>query len=69
MTHAEAVQGRIKYLLDQNPVVLFMKGTADTPKCGFSGRVVAALKELQVCSCVGGRGGAWAAASCWWSEC
>jgi monothiol glutaredoxin len=27
-----------------NPVVLFMKGTAQFPQCGFSGRAIALLK-------------------------
>ncbi len=28
----------------ENPVVLFMKGTAQFPMCGFSGRAIALLK-------------------------
>ncbi len=31
-----------------NPVVLFMKGTAQFPQCGFSGRAVQILKSLGV---------------------
>ena len=27
-----------------NPVVLFMKGTAEAPQCGFSGRAVQILQ-------------------------
>lgn len=46
---AASVEGRIKWLLASNPVVLFMKGSADTPRCGFSGRVVAALQAVKVC--------------------
>eukprot|EP00197_Chlamydomonas_leiostraca_P001244 CAMPEP_0202885472 /NCGR_PEP_ID=MMETSP1391-20130828/41680_1 /ASSEMBLY_ACC=CAM_ASM_000867 /TAXON_ID=1034604 /ORGANISM="Chlamydomonas leiostraca, Strain SAG 11-49" /LENGTH=376 /DNA_ID=CAMNT_0049568719 /DNA_START=90 /DNA_END=1220 /DNA_ORIENTATION=- len=45
---AQDVQGRIKWLLAQHPVLLFMKGTADSPSCGFSSKVVAALRALQV---------------------
>jgi len=41
------VLGRIKYILATHPVVLFMKGTAEAPRCGFSGKVVDALKQLQ----------------------
>ena len=37
-------QERIKQIVDQNPVVLFMKGTAQFPMCGFSGRAVQILK-------------------------
>lgn len=29
----------------ENPVVLFMKGTAQFPQCGFSGRAIQALRE------------------------
>jgi len=28
----------------ENPIVLFMKGTAQFPMCGFSGRAIALLK-------------------------
>ncbi|GFH31725.1 uncharacterized protein HaLaN_30823, partial [Haematococcus lacustris] len=42
------VEGRIKYLLDQYPVLLFMKGVPDAPRCGFSRKVVEALRDIQV---------------------
>ncbi len=29
----------------ENPIVLFMKGTAQFPMCGFSGRAIALLKN------------------------
>jgi monothiol glutaredoxin len=32
----------------ENPLVLFMKGTAQFPQCGFSGRVVQILKSCGV---------------------
>src|SRR3954452_9917503 len=32
----------------ENPVLLFMKGTPDAPRCGFSMRVVGVLNELGV---------------------
>ncbi len=35
---------RIDDLVQQNEVVLFMKGTASFPMCGFSGRAVQILK-------------------------
>ncbi|MBC3932310.1 MAG: Grx4 family monothiol glutaredoxin [Undibacterium curvum] len=38
------VQSWIKETVTQNPVVLFMKGTAQFPQCGFSGRAVQLLK-------------------------
>lgn len=31
-----------------NPVVLFMKGTAQFPQCGFSGRAIQILKAVGV---------------------
>lgn len=31
-----------------NPVVLFMKGTKDSPQCGFSAQVVQTLNQLGV---------------------
>ena len=38
------VQQRIDDLVKNNPVVLFMKGTAEFPMCGFSGRAIQILK-------------------------
>lgn len=42
------VQAWIKDTVTQNPVVLFMKGTAQFPQCGFSGRAVQILKACGV---------------------
>ena len=36
-------QDRIKQQIEQNDIVLFMKGTPDFPQCGFSGRSVQLL--------------------------
>ncbi|CAN0618192.1 glutaredoxin 4 [Burkholderia multivorans] len=41
-------QQRIKQIVDENPVVLFMKGSAQFPMCGFSGRAVQVLKACGV---------------------
>ncbi len=38
------VQQRIDQLVKNNSVVLFMKGTAQFPQCGFSGRAIQILK-------------------------
>ncbi|MDH3639079.1 MAG: Grx4 family monothiol glutaredoxin [Gammaproteobacteria bacterium] len=38
------IQDQIKQTVEQNDVVLFMKGTPDFPQCGFSGRAVQVLK-------------------------
>jgi hypothetical protein len=32
-------RSRIKQLLDSAPVLVFMKGTPDAPRCGFSSKV------------------------------
>ena len=37
-------QQRIDELVKSNPIVLFMKGTAQFPMCGFSGRAIQVLK-------------------------
>ena len=39
---------KIKNLIDENDVCLFMKGTADAPQCGFSMAVSNVLKHLNV---------------------
>jgi monothiol glutaredoxin len=36
----------IQSAIDENPVILFMKGTPEAPACGFSARTVAILKSL-----------------------
>ena len=41
-------QNRIDELVKSNDVVLFMKGTALFPQCGFSSRAVAILEHLGV---------------------
>ena len=40
------VRERIEKLINDNPVVLFMKGTPQFPQCGFSGRVMQILDYL-----------------------
>jgi len=37
-------QQRIKQIVTEHPVVLFMKGTSQFPMCGFSGRAIQILK-------------------------
>lgn len=39
---------QIKKMIDENDVVLFMKGTADFPQCGFSGKVVQMLRSAHI---------------------
>lgn len=38
----------IRNTVTEHPVVLFMKGTAQFPQCGFSGRAVQILRECGV---------------------
>jgi monothiol glutaredoxin len=38
----------IQQTVSEHPVVLFMKGTAQFPQCGFSGRAVQILKSCGV---------------------
>ncbi len=42
------VNSRIDEIVNANPVVLFMKGSALFPQCGFSSRAVAILDHLGV---------------------
>ena len=42
------VQQRIDELVKNNRIVLFMKGTAQFPMCGFSGRAIQILKAAGV---------------------
>jgi monothiol glutaredoxin len=41
-------QERIQKLVDDNRVLLMMKGTPDYPQCGFSMRAVSILKSIGV---------------------
>ena len=40
------IREAIAQAIDENPVILFMKGTPDQPQCGFSARTAAALQSL-----------------------
>lgn len=40
------VNERIKEQLENNPVLIYIKGTPDFPQCGFSSQTVAALKAI-----------------------
>ena len=42
------VQQRIDELVKTNPILLFMKGSASFPMCGFSGRAIQILKACGV---------------------
>lgn len=42
------LKGKVEELLGENHILLFMKGTPEEPRCGFSMRVVQMLQELEV---------------------
>ena len=44
----EQTRQRIQTLVDEQNIVLFMKGNRQQPRCGFSARAVGALQELGV---------------------
>ena len=44
----DKVLNDIKSIVEQNDVVLFMKGTKETPQCGFSNAVVNTLSFMNV---------------------
>ncbi|GER25425.1 glutaredoxin [Striga asiatica] len=41
----ETLEDRLRKLVNSSEVMLFMKGSPDEPRCGFSSKVVGALKE------------------------
>ena len=47
MTNDE-IRDFIQGSIDENPVMLFMKGTPDAPACGFSARTSAVLNTMNV---------------------
>ena len=42
------IQKKIEGQIAQNPVILYMKGEKDAPKCGFSAQVVNILNYYKV---------------------
>jgi len=42
------IHNQLETLINTHPVVLFMKGTQQTPQCGFSARAVFILQRLGV---------------------
>ena len=45
---SDEIQTKIKEVVENNDVVLFMKGTKETPQCGFSNAVVNTLSFMNV---------------------
>ena len=48
MSSNDSTQQRIAQIVQSSDVVLFMKGTAQFPMCGFSGRAIQVLKACGV---------------------
>jgi monothiol glutaredoxin len=48
MSNIAPTQQRIEQIVQSSEVVLFMKGTAQFPMCGFSGRAIQLLKACGV---------------------
>ena len=42
------IKDKIEAIINDNNIVLFMKGTRDFPQCGFSGKVIHILRECGV---------------------
>ncbi len=43
---SDEIQKKIDHMVKENPVILFMKGTPETPMCGFSANTVRILRDL-----------------------
>lgn len=46
MSEHPEIKEQINQIVNENDVVLFMKGNANFPQCGFSGRAVQILQAL-----------------------
>ncbi len=46
MTEQLSMQEQIKQTVTENNIVLFMKGNANFPQCGFSGKAIQILQAL-----------------------
>jgi len=45
VTQAIPLEQRLRTLINQSPIMLFMKGTPDHPKCGFSSQMIEILRS------------------------
>jgi monothiol glutaredoxin len=45
---SEDIMKKIQSQIDQNKVILYMKGTKEIPQCGFSARVVQIINSYDV---------------------
>ena len=44
----DELNARLRGLMNQSKVVLFMKGSPEVPRCGFSRKISALLKEKKI---------------------
>lgn len=44
----QELKQKVEQLIGEHPVLLFMKGVPEAPRCGFSMRAVAVLDQLEV---------------------
>jgi hypothetical protein len=44
----EELEGRLRRLMTQSIVVLFMKGSPDEPRCGFSRKICGLLRDNKI---------------------
>lgn len=42
------LEDRLKMLINKHPFMIFIKGTPNAPRCGFTSQLLAKLRELQV---------------------
>jgi Grx4 family monothiol glutaredoxin len=42
------IEDKLKALINRSPVMVFMKGSPDAPRCGFSRTLVSILNELNI---------------------
>lgn len=45
MADDESVRRRLERLIADHPIIIFMKGSPDLPRCGFSARAVETLRR------------------------
>lgn len=48
MSSEQTITDQVRQIIGDNEVLLFMKGTPDAPRCGFSLRVVNVLEQMGV---------------------
>ncbi len=52
LDHNAVIRSKLSKVVSENRVVLFMKGSPDEPRCGFSKRVATILKAAGVANLV-----------------